>query len=153
MEIKRINSHEASLVTDLFNKYRMFYKQPSDITLAQNFIRDRLENNESIIFVAVVRNGDNETPVGFTQLYPDYSSVRAIKNWILNDLYVDTGFRKQGIGETLIKSAMEFAKKGGAKYIELSTAIDNYTAQSLYTAIGFEKQEPDKNFMSYRISL
>ena len=153
MEIKRINSHEASLVTDLFDKYRMFYKQPSDITLAQNFIRDRLENNESIIFVAVVRNDDNETPVGFTQLYPDYSSVRAIKNWILNDLYVDTGFRKQGIGETLIKSAIEFAKKEGAKYVELSTAGDNYTAQSLYAAIGFEKQEPDKNFISYRISL
>ena len=153
MEIKRINSHEASLVVDLFDKYRMFYKQPSDITLAQNFIRDRLENNESIIFVAVVRNDDNETPVGFTQLYPDYSSVRAIKNWILNDLYVDTGFRKQGIGETLIKSAIEFAKKEGAKYVELSTSIDNYTAQSLYTAIGFEKQEPDKNFISYRITL
>ena len=48
---------------------------------------------------------------------------------------------------------MEFAKKEGAKYVELSTAIDNYTAQSLYTAIGFEKQEPDKNFISYRISL
>jgi ribosomal protein S18 acetylase RimI-like enzyme len=153
MEVKRINSHEASLVTDLFDKYRMFYKQPSDITLAQNFIQDRLENNESIIFVAVVKNDDNETPVGFTQLYPDYSSVRAIRNWILNDLYVDTGFRKQGIGETLIKSAMEFAKKEGAKYLELSTAVDNYTAQSLYTAIGFEKQEPDKNFISYRISL
>ena len=153
MEIKRINSHEASLVTDLFDKYRMFYKQPSDITLAQSFIRDRLENNESIIFVAVVRNDDNETPVGFTQLYPGFSSVRAIKNWILNDLYVDTGFRKQGIGETLIKSAMEFAKKEGAKYVELSTAVDNYTAQSLYTAIGFKKQEPDKNFISYRMSL
>ena len=153
MEIKRINSHEASLVTDLFDKYRMFYKQPSDITLAQNFIQDRLDNNESIIFVAVARNDDNEIPVGFTQLYPDYSSVRAVKNWILNDLYVDSGFRKQGIGETLIKSALEFAKKEGAKYLELSTAIDNYTAQSLYTAIGFEKQEPDKNFISYRISL
>jgi len=153
MEVKRINSHEASLVTDLFDKYRMFYKQPSDITLAQTFIRDRLENNESIIFVAVVRNDDNETPVGFTQLYPGFSSVRAIKNWILNDLYVDTGFRKQGIGETLIKSAMEFAKKEGAKYVELSTAVDNYTAQSLYTAIGFKKQEPDKNFISYTISL
>ena len=153
MEIKRINRHEASLVTDLFDKYRVFYRQPSDITLAQNFIQDRLDNNESIIFVAVAGKDDKVIPVGFTQLYPDYSSVRAIKNWMLNDLYVDTGFRKQGIGERLIKSAMEFAKKEGAKYVELSTAIDNYTAQSLYTAMGFEKQEPDKNFISYRISL
>lgn len=153
MEIKRISSREAGLVVDLFDKYRMFYNQPSDITLAQNFIQHRLDNNESIIFVALVKRDGIEIPVGFTQLYPVYSSVGAIKNWILNDLYVDAGFRKQGIGETLIKSAMEFAKKEGAKYIELSTATDNYTAQGLYIAIGFEKQEPDKNFISYRISL
>src|SRR6185312_7376610 len=118
-----------------------------------SYIKARLENNESVIFMATVEKDGKEVPAGFTQLYPRLSSVRASKNWLLNDLYVDTGFRKQGIGETLIKSAMDFAKKEGAKYVELSTAIDNYTAQSLYTAIGFEKQEPDKNFISYRISL
>ncbi|HTK20683.1 MAG TPA: GNAT family N-acetyltransferase [Mucilaginibacter sp.] len=147
MEIKRINLSEANLVTELFDKYRVFYKKESDLSLAETFIKTRLDNNESVIYVAL----DGEQPVGFTQLYPKYSSVSAVKNWILNDLYVESGYRKQGIGEALIKAAMEFAKGDGATYVQLETAVDNYTAQSLYEGIGFIKQEPDTEYFLYRI--
>jgi ribosomal protein S18 acetylase RimI-like enzyme len=102
-----------------------------------------------VIFVALA----DEQPVGFTQLYPKYSSVRTSKNWILNDLYVDSNHRKQGIGEALIGAAMEFAKSEGATFMQLETAVDNYTAQSLYETIGFEKQAPDTEFLLYRINL
>lgn len=153
MEIKRITVSESGLVIDLFDKYRVFYKQTSDLVLAKEFIQTRLGNNKSVIFVALIRDDDKMIPVGFTQLYPTYSSVRAMKNWILNDLYVDTDYRKQGIGENLIKTAMEFAKENGAKFVELSTAVNNYTAQSLYKAVGFEKKEPDTDFFTYRINL
>ncbi len=153
MQIIRINKTQGELVFELFDKYRVFYKQPSDAALAKKFISQRLDNNESVIFVALAGDMGKQKPVGFTQLYPNYSSVRAVKNWTLNDLYVEAEFRKQGIGEKLIKSAMEFAKKGRAKFLELSTAVDNYTAQSLYEQMGFMKQQPDGNFYTYRINL
>ncbi|WP_426671499.1 GNAT family N-acetyltransferase [Mucilaginibacter sp. McL0603] len=151
MEIKRISLTEASLVTGLFDKYRVFYKKQSDIALAESFIKDRLEKNESIIFVALETENGQTVPVGFTQLYPQYSSVSATKNWILNDLYVDNSHRKQGIGEALIKTAMDFAKAEGATFVQLETAIDNYIAQSLYKAIGFKKQEPESGYLVYRV--
>jgi len=150
MQIKRITLSEYQLVTGLFDKYRVFYKQPSDIELAEMFIKERLENNESVIFVAL---GADKLPVGFTQLYPLISSARAIKNWLLNDLYVDAGYRKQGIGEALIKEAMNFARGENSVYVKLETACDNFTAQSLYEAIGFKKQEPDNAYFTYSIEL
>lgn len=151
MEIIKIDSTQGNLVFDLFDKYRVFYKQQSDIELAKNFIQARLDNDESVVFVAMV--DEKSKPVGFTQLYPKYSSAGAVKNWILNDLYVDKEYRKQGIGEKLIKTAMNFAKENNATFVELSTAVDNYTAQSLYEQIGFEKQNPETDFYTYRISL
>ena len=151
IEIVKIDKTQPHLVYELFNQYRIFYKQPPDIESAKKFIDARLKNNESIIFVAL---DDNKSkPVGFTQLYPNYSSVRAIKNWTLNDLYVDTNYRRKGIGEKLIKTAMEFAKNDNANFVELSTAVDNYSAQSVYEKIGFKKQEPDTAFYTYRIDL
>lgn len=147
MNIKRINLSEANLVVGLFDKYRVFYKKDSDIGLAERFIKTRLGNNESEIFVAL----EGDQPIGFTQLYPKYSSVSAVKNWILNDLYVESNYRKQGIGEALIKKAMDFAKSDGATYIQLETAVNNYTAQSLYEGIGFQKQGPDTEYFLYRI--
>ena len=151
IEIVKINNTQAYLVYELFNQYRIFYKQQPDIGSAKKFIDARLNNNESVIFVAL--NNNNSKPVGFTQLYPNYSSVRAIKNWTLNDLYVDKDYRKQGVGEKLIKKAMEYAKNQHAKFVELSTAFDNYSAQSVYEKIGFRKQEPDNEFYTYRIGL
>lgn len=153
MEIKRINNSESYLVVDLFNKYRIFYKHPSDIQLAHDFIQARLDNHESVIFVAFVQKGDKTIPAGFTQLYPGYSSGRAICYWILNDLYVEKECRRQGIGEALIKTSFEFAKATGRKFLELSTATDNFMAQRLYEKIGFEKQEPDTRFLNYRINI
>ncbi len=153
MDVKRINSTERHLVVDLFNTYRVFYNQPSDKTLADNYIRERLENNESIIFVAIEQEGNKEVPVGFTQLYPQYSSLRATKNWVLNDLFVDQNHRRKGVGEKLVRKAMKFAKDNKASFVQLETGIDNYTAQRLYETIGFIKQEPDADFFVYRISV
>jgi ribosomal protein S18 acetylase RimI-like enzyme len=153
MEIKRITLDESHLVTGLFDKYRVFYKKPSDIALAEAFIKERLGKNESVVFVALDTEGERPMPVGFTQLYPKYSSVSATKNWILNDLYVDNNYRKQGIGEALIKTAMDFAKAEGAAFVQLETAVDNYTAQSLYETIGFKKQEPESGYLVYRVEV
>jgi ribosomal protein S18 acetylase RimI-like enzyme len=153
MEIKRITLAESGLVTGLFNKYRVFYKKPSDMPLAESYIKERLGKNESVIFVALEIINGQPAPVGFMQLYPKYSSVSASRNWILNDLYVDSDYRKQGIGEALIKTAMDFAKYEGATFVQLETAVDNYTAQHLYEAIGFKKQEPETGFLVYRVEI
>lgn len=152
-EIRRINRSESSVVTELFDKYRTFYKQPSNIELAEKFIQARLDNNESVIFVATVEVNIKVIPVGFTQLYPKFSSGRAIKIWVLNDLYVEPAYRKQGIGESLINIALKYAKDDNVSQVELSTAVDNYPAQSLYESIGFKRQNPSTDFLSYKINI
>jgi ribosomal protein S18 acetylase RimI-like enzyme len=144
--VRRITAEEAGLVVELFDKYRTFYKQPSDIKLAESFITERLNNNESVIYVAFIE----DQPVGFAQLYPKYSSMRAVKNWIVNDLYVDEAYRKQGVASQLINTVTHFAKANNARFVQLETQKENYTAQSLYESIGFIQQEPDTEFIVYR---
>ncbi len=153
MLIRKIDYSEYKLVTNLFNNYRMFYKQKSDIELAESFIKERLENNESVIFVALTGNEGGLLSVGFTQLYPLISSVRAAKNWVLNDLYVDADYRKHGIGEALIKTAMDFAKTQNSKLLQLETAIDNYIAQKLYETIGFKKKGSASGHFTYQVEI
>lgn len=150
MEIVKIDPSQGHLVFGLFDKYRVFYKADSNLDLATSFVQQRLDNRESVIFVALNEAGE---PVGFTQLYPSFSSLRTVRNWILNDLYVEETYRKQGVGEKLIRQAMDFGQSQGAKSIELSTAVDNFRAQRLYEHIGFIRQEPESDFYSYKIGL
>jgi ribosomal protein S18 acetylase RimI-like enzyme len=153
IELRRINVNEVDLVVDLFDRYRVFYKQSSDILRARTFLTERLSNNESIVVVALSNINDTAIIKGFTQLYPKYSSARTVKNWILNDLYVDAAYRKQGIGKMLINYAMDFAKNNESEFVQLETAFDNYTAQSLYESIGFVKQAPSEDFLLYKIAV
>ncbi|RIA10040.1 acetyltransferase (GNAT) family protein [Flavobacteriaceae bacterium MAR_2010_72] len=118
----------------LFNAYRLFYKQPSDLEGAKQFLKERLQNKESVIYLAYM---DKKT-VGFTQLYPLFSSVSMKPMYLLNDLYVTAEYRGHGIGEALINKAKSLCSEKNYKGLALQTANDN-PAQKLYERLGFIK--------------
>jgi ribosomal protein S18 acetylase RimI-like enzyme len=149
--IRKINKDDYELVADMFNKYRIFYQQPSDIELAKEYLKERLANNEAQLFVAY----DSITSglLGFTLLYARFSSVSAIKNWHIGDLYVEPNQRKRGIGQKLLQTAIDFASEHKAKFISLNTAIDNFTAQKVYEDFGFDRREYLPEYFYYQFDL
>jgi len=125
-------SHIKDLIP-LFEGYRAFYKQDSDLDAATFFLNERLQEQDSVIFIAYI----NKQAVGFTQLYNLFSSVTMQRMYLLNDLYVSTKHRGKGIGEALINKAKDLAKTENQKGIAIQTAINN-PAQELYKRLGFE---------------
>ncbi|TFD99451.1 GNAT family N-acetyltransferase [Jeotgalibacillus salarius] len=146
-----MNIYQAAIedlegVSALFNLYREFYQQSPDLEGATAYVEQRLRNKDSIIFVA---KEDNRY-VGFTQLYPTFSSISMKKAWILNDLYIDVSARKQGVGEMLLNTVKEYAIETGAVSVSLSTAPDNESAQRLYEKNGYKR---DTQFYHYELAL
>ena len=133
--IRKANTADVPRLADLFDLYRIFYHQPSDIAAATRFLKTRIENNESVIFVAEQENN----LVGFTQLYPIFSSVSLQIAWLLNDLYVHASVRNQGIAALLLDAARQHGLQTSSKYLLLETANDNFTAQSVYEKNGWTK--------------
>ena len=135
MKVSRADSDYLSQLVPLFNGYRVFYKQESDLNAARSFLEDRFLKNDSVIFIA---NASDGTALGFTQLYPCFSSVSMQPTYILNDLFVTSEARKKGVGEALMKKAKHFVKTEGCKGLTLETAVDN-PSQKLYQRLGFKK--------------
>lgn len=131
--VRATKEYIAQLVP-LFDQYRIFYGQSSNLKAAKNFLELRISNKESVIFMAL----RNEEVVGFTQLYPTYSSVSLLPYYILNDLFVTPNCRSQGIGETLLSRAKTFCVACGYKGLALETTINN-PAQRLYEKLGWKK--------------
>src|SRR5689334_11308400 len=111
MKIIQATINEISSLAKLFDEYRVFYGKDSDIESAKKFLSERISNNESVAFIAV---NDNGSAMGFTHLYPLFSSTRMSKLWLLNDLYVNSNYRKLGVGEALIERAKQLAKDTNA---------------------------------------
>ncbi|RUS47956.1 GNAT family N-acetyltransferase [Cohnella sp. AR92] len=132
----------------LFDEYRVWYGQASDLEGARRFLLDRFERSESVLYVAVDK-AENQY-VGFTQLYPSFSSISMKRTWVLNDLFVRKEHRQRGAASLLLQTAKEHAERTRAKGLELSTALDNVRAQRLYESKGYKR---DEEFYHYFLSL
>ena len=146
MEIIRAASEQVDLIAPLFDQYRQFYKYPSDLAGAQRFLNERLKNRESVIFLAV----EGDEALGFTQLYPTFSSTTLRPMWILNDLFVAPLWRKSGVARALMMRARQFGMEHQAVELMLETATDNLNAQRLYESLGWKR---DTEFYTYHLHL
>jgi GNAT superfamily N-acetyltransferase len=145
--IRRAALQDLEQLVPLFDGYRQFYGKSSDTALARRFLSDRLSAGDSIVLIAEEALGG---AVGFVQLYPSFSSVSAARIYILNDLFVVASNRRRGTGAQLLRSAAEVARASGAVRLKLSTAITNLSAQRLYAALGWKR---DEEFYEYSLSL
>lgn len=153
-------AHVADLdrITPLFDAYRQFYGAAPDLAGAHQFLRTRLERDESTLLLAVVRSshiaggelernidalenvaGENagDNVVGFAQIYWSFSSISLGGIAVLNDLFVTPSHRGRGIAALLVDAALAHARRAGAIRLELSTQHGNDTALRLYRAKNF----------------
>ena len=134
-------------VAPLFDLYRQFYHQESDIELSRKYIGERIKTSSSTIYLALDANG---TPLGFTQLYPSYCSVDAAPILILYDLYVAHSARKKGVATALMNRALQLAKETTVSRIDLETHHTNTAAQALYESLCYKR---DNEYYKYSLEL
>jgi len=145
MRYRKAERNDVSSIAKLFDSYRVFYRNNSDIKSAEEFLSERLKNNDSEIFMAESSNG---LIVGFVQLYPLFSSTRMKKLWLLNDLFVDPSYRNQGISIGLIERAKQLVRETNACGMFLETEKSNIVGNNLYPKTGFNLNE-NSNFYEW----
>lgn len=136
IQINHATLADLDQLVPLFDGYRQFYRQPSDLNGARTFLHERLTNNDSVIFLA-----KDDEPLGFTQLFPSFSSVSMRRLWILNDLFVAPNGRQRGVGAALLERARQWAIRTDAKGLTLETEISNINAQRLYEHSGWKRED------------
>ena len=141
LRIIKANARHSPSAASLFDAYRQFYKKKSDLKAARDFLKRRLKNHESVLFLAFSDSGRHEKPVGFVHLYPTFSSLTLRRQWILSDLFVIPEAHREGVGEALMNRARRLAEGTGADALLLETATDNFTAQKLYERLGYRCDE------------
>jgi len=146
LTVRQATAADLPHLAPLFDAYRQFYRFPSDLDGARRFLSQRFEREESVIFLAF----DGAAAVGFTQLYPSFSSASMARIFVLNDLFVSPKTRRTGAGSALLQAAADYGRSAGAVRLALSTAVDNSTAQSLYERLGWKR---DTAFYVYQLTL
>ena len=129
-------------LTVLFDQYRQFQGKPADLPACRVFLHERFNHGESVVFLGM----HGETPVGFAQLYPSFSSTALARVFVLNDLFVASEGRRTGVASALLKAVEDYAWSFGACRVSLNVAQVNVSAQKLYEASAWVR---DGEFFMY----
>lgn len=135
--VRPANRSDIETVARLFDDYRQFYEQQPDLAGATAFIRRRLDSGDSHVLLAL---DERQAGLGFTQLYPVFSSVRMARVWILNDLFVSPEARGRGVATKLMSAAANLARQNDVASLQLETASDNSPARTLYEKLGWKRE-------------
>lgn len=146
MIVKRATFEDLPQLAVLFDEYRQFYGSSSNLELSYQFLKQRFENQQSVIFIHV----KDDIFTGFILLYLGFSTVACSTYYILDDVYVTPTYRRQGAAKQLIDTAILFATQQNALRISLETGRTNHQSHRLYETMGFIK---DEQFQTYHCFL
>lgn len=139
MTLRQGDASDIPGALPLLAAYRAFYGLPTDSAVLAAYLQARLAAGEATLWLASLP----EQPVAVALCYRGYSTLSLARNDLLHDLYVDPGWRRQGIAAALLRAIQRGIPPGGSLWLE--TAHGNHSAQALYLGLGFV---PDNAFLT-----
>jgi GNAT superfamily N-acetyltransferase len=79
--------------------------------------------------------------IGFATIFWTWSTTRACRIGVMNDLFVAQGARGTGAADALIEACAARCRAHGAKYLTWRTALDNHRAQTVYDRVGGRRSQ------------
>lgn len=113
MQIRLASSIDLEPLSLLFDQYRQQLQQSADYPACHSFLKNRLAENDSMIFVALI----DDNIVGFIQLYPSFSSVRLAPVWHLEDVFVLPDYQQHNVVSQMHTKAQLLAHNMGVLLI------------------------------------
>ncbi len=135
MEIGPATESDLPALLPLLRGYCDFYEAspPDDDLTAMARSLVAAPDAEGILLVA--RDGDG-VPAGFAIVCWKWSSLRASRVAVMEDLFVTPESRGRGIADALIEACARRARELGAAALTWRTALDNHRAQAVYDRSG-----------------
>ena len=134
--IARVGEQDLADLLPLMRGYSDFYEvDPPDDALLE-LSRALIANPEYEGVQLIARDPDSGEALGFATVYWLWSTSRAARIGLMNDLFTAQAARRRGVGEALFAACLDAARERGAVSLEWQTAPDNHTAQALYERVG-----------------
>jgi GNAT superfamily N-acetyltransferase len=152
--VRLATADDAADVTRLMIAFRDWWKRdwPSDDAFARGIERLLADDNTDFLLGWV--DGSAQAS-GVCALRYRYGLWLDALDCCLEDLYVEEGARRHGLGEALVLAALEQARERGCGRVELDVNEANRAASALYERLGFSAYEEslggNNRFMRLRL--
>jgi GNAT superfamily N-acetyltransferase len=134
VRVRQTTREDRDEVIRLMKGYLDFYQvqHPADAKLHDLLDTLEAQPERGLQFIAEV----DGVAVGFATLYSTFSTLRAQKAMVMNDLFVAPDQRTSGVGHALFQACKQYVEENGYAFMSWETAEDNHTAQRFYDKEG-----------------
>ena len=138
--IAAVTEEDLPELLPLMRGYCDFYRaEPSDdalVAMSRALIAD--PEHEGLQLIA---RDERSEAVGFATIFWSWSTQRAARIGVMNDLFVTADARGRGVAEALIAACVEHCRARDAAVLSWQTAKDNTRAQAVYERVGAQRAE------------
>ena len=137
-KIRKATPDDAELLQELILELaayeRLLDKAEPDIPL----LREHLSEEALTGCEALIAETENGAAVGFAFFYHNYSTFLTNAGLYVEDLYVKSTYRGEGIGPALLTRLAEIAEERGCRRMEWAVLDWTSEAQDFYDEVGAE---------------
>ena len=138
--IEIVGEQDLPELLTLMRGYLDFYEvAPSDedvLRMSRALIADPAREG-----VQLIARDESGRAVGFATIFWTWSTTRAARIGVMNDLFVAQGARGAGMADALIAACLERCRSHGAALLAWKTALDNDRAQAVYDRVGGRRSQ------------
>ena len=131
--IERATARDLPLILRLIRSLAEYEKLADAVVATEDTLRESLFVKRA---AEVVIGYAGDEPAGFALFFQTFSTFLGVPGMYLEDLFVEPGFRRQGLGEALLAHLATLAVERGYGRLEWSVLDWNELAIGFYKKIG-----------------
>jgi GNAT superfamily N-acetyltransferase len=144
VEIRHCTPKDISAIVRMMRDFAEFENLGHFFEVTEERLHDAMFGEGGFVEGMIATEGDHA--FGYALFYPYFASFRGQTGFYLEDIYIHEDYRKNGIGEAMVRSIAALAAERGHERMDFMVLDWNTPASNFYVKLGAIRDEDERHF-------
>lgn len=144
VQIRRSTADEIPAIVRLMRSFAEYENLGDYCEITEERLHDVMFGDEAFVEGLVAFHDDR--PIAYAMFYPYFASFRGQRGFYLEDIYIADDYRRNGLGEAMIRIIARLAKQRGFERLDFQVLAWNTPAVKFYEKLGAIRDDSERHF-------
>lgn len=144
IQIRKSTPDEVPAIVRLMRDFAEYENLAEYCEITEERLYNVMFGDEAFVEGLVAFHEDE--PVAYAMFYPYFASFRGQCGYYLEDIFIAEDFRRNGLGEAMVKIIAKLARQRGFERIDFQVLEWNTPAVKFYEKLGAIRDESERHF-------
>ena len=144
IQIRKSTPDEVPAIVRLMRDFAEYENLAEYCEITEERLLDVMFGDEAFVEGLVAFH--EQEPVAYAMFYPYFASFRGQCGYYLEDIFIAEEFRRNGLGEAMVRIIARLAKQRGFERIDFQVLEWNTPAVKFYEKLGAIRDDSERHF-------